>query len=75
MKGRKERKAYCKRLLSIKNKSSVAGGEVGEGWTKWVMAIKEDTCDEKWVLYISDESLNSTSETNIALYVNQLKFK
>ena len=27
------------------------------------------------MLYVSDESLNSTPETNIALYVNQMKFK
>ena len=26
--------------------------------------IKEGTCDEPWVLYVSDESLNSTPETN-----------
>ena len=25
--------------------------------------------------YVSDESLNSTSETNIILYVNELEFK
>ena len=25
---------------------------------------------EHWALYVSNESLNSTSETNIALYVN-----
>ena len=39
---------------------------------RWVggMAFKEGTCDEHWVLYISDESLNSTPETNITLYVN-----
>ena len=48
----------------------VAGGEVGGGWTRWVMGIKEDTCwDEPWVLYVSDESLNSTPES-ITLYVN-----
>ena len=34
------------------------------------MGIKEGTCDEHWVLYTSDESLNSTSEINITLYVN-----
>ena len=35
------------------------------------MGIKEGTCyDENWVLYISDESLNSTPKTNTALYVN-----
>ena len=39
------------------------------------MDIKEGTCDEHWVLHVSDESLGSISETNIALYVNLLKFK
>ena len=33
---------------------------------------QEGTCyEEHWVLYVSDESLNSIHETNIALYVNQ----
>ena len=41
------------------------------GWTKWVMSIKKGTCyDEHWVLYVHDESLNSTPETNITSYVN-----
>ena len=45
--------------------------EVGGWWARWVMGIKEGTCyDEHWVLYVSDESLSSTPETNIALYVN-----
>ena len=49
---------------------------MGRGWAKWVMDIKEDTCcDEHWVLYVNDESLNSTPETNITLYVSQLEFK
>ena len=39
------------------------------------MGIKEDTCDEHWVLHASDESLNSTPETSITLYVDQLEFK
>ena len=40
------------------------------------MDIKEDACyNEHWVLYVSNDSLNSTSETNISLYVNYLKFK
>ena len=39
------------------------------------MGIKESTCDERWVLDVSDESLNSTPETNFSLYVNYLKFK
>ena len=40
-------------------------------WARWVMGLKEGTCDEHWVLYVSDESRNSTStpETNMALYV------
>ena len=42
----------------------------------WVMGIKEGTCyDEYWVLYVSDESLNSAPETNIILYVNELECK
>ena len=40
------------------------------GWARGVMGIKEGTCDEHWVLYVSNESLNSTPEPNIALYVN-----
>ena len=39
------------------------------GWAKWVMGI-ESTCEEHWVLYVSDESINSVPETNITLYVN-----
>ena len=35
------------------------------------MGITEGTgCDKHWVLQESDESLNSTPETNITLYVN-----
>jgi len=40
------------------------------GWAKQVMGIKEDTYDEHRVSHASDEPLNSTLETNIALYVN-----
>ena len=36
-------------------------------------STKEGTCWD--VFYASDESLNSTPETNIALYVVYLKFK
>ena len=36
-----------------------------------VKGIKENICwDEHWVLYVNDESLNSTPETIITLYVN-----
>lgn len=45
---------------------------MGGGWRdgpKWVMRIKNCTCDKHWAFYISDESLNSTLETNTTLYV------
>ena len=41
---------------------------MGGEWARSVMDIKEGTCsDEHWVLYVSDESLNSIPETNIIL--------
>ena len=63
------------RLLTIENKLQVSGGQVGGIWAKWVMGIKEGTCDEHWVFNASDESLSSTLETSIAPYVNYLEFK
>ena len=46
----------------------VAGREVGGGWAKWVIDIKEGTCDEHWVPYVRDESLSSTPEARTTLY-------
>lgn len=47
---------------------------VDGAWAKWMIGMREGTCsDEHWVLYVSDESLNST-ETSIKLSVNQLGF-
>jgi len=64
-----------KRLQTLETKLRVAGWEVDGGWARWVMGIKKGTgYDEHWVLYVSDESLNST-KTNITLYVNELEFK
>ena len=40
---------------------------MGGGWAKWVMTIKEGSCDGHEVLYVRDESLNSTPEANIIL--------
>ena len=48
---------------------------MGRGWDRWAMGIKEGTCDEYWVLYVSEESMNSTPETNTGLHVKYLKFK
>ena len=64
------RETKHKRLLNIESKLRVAGGVVGGGWAKWVRGIKEGTCWEHWVLYIGDESLESTPEIIIALYAN-----
>ena len=36
------------------------------------MVTKEGTCDEHWVSYVTDESLNFTPETNIAPYVQNV---
>lgn len=45
--------------------------EVGRKWARWVMGIKEGSfCDAHWVLFLSEVSLNSTPQTNTALYVN-----
>lgn len=44
---------------------------MGGGQGNWVMGIKEGAgCIEHWVLYLSDKSLNSTSQTNTTLNIN-----
>ena len=41
----------------------MGGQGMGRGCARWVMSIKEGTgWDEHWVLYVSDESLNSVPE-------------
>jgi len=40
------------RLLTVENKLVVTRGEGVGGWVKWVMGIKESTCDEPWVLCV-----------------------
>ena len=63
-----EREANHKRLLTIGSKLKVAGGEGRGDGIYWVMGIKEGTwSDEHWVLYATDESLNSTHKTNNTL--------
>ena len=38
---------------------------------KWLMGIEEGTCwDEHWVLYVSDDSRESTPEAKTMLYVS-----
>lgn len=48
---------------------------MGGGRARWVMDIKEANCEEPWVLYVSEKSLNSVPESNISLYANKIKFK
>ena len=43
---------------------------MGGGWAKWVVSIKNGTCVKHWVLYVSDESVNSIPEANVTLFVN-----
>ena len=63
--GKKEGEAEHKRLLTIEKTLRVDLGEVVEGWAERVMG-----CVEYWMIYTGNESLNSTPETNIALYIN-----
>ena len=66
----KKREANHNKVSTIENKPRIDGGRWVRGCVKCVMGIKECTCcNEYWVLYVSDESLNSP-ETNITLYVN-----
>ena len=44
---------------------------MGGGRAKRVTGTEEGTCwDEHWVLYVSDESLGSTPEAMITLYIH-----
>ena len=65
--GKKERQTI-RQTLNYREQRFWRGG--GGGCVKWVTGIKEVTCDEHWVLYVSNESLNSTTKTNIMMYVN-----
>ena len=66
--GREEREINHKRLNDTEQIEGLQR-EVGGRWARQVMGIKEGTCDEHWMLYVSDELLNSP-ESNIALYIN-----
>ena len=48
----KKRDKPRRRLLTIKNKLMVTREEGVTGWVKWVMGIKECTCDKHWVVKI-----------------------
>ena len=67
---RREREGNNKSLLTTDKKHS-GWRDLGVRWTNWVMGIEEGTCsDEHQVSYVCDESLHSTPETIITLYIN-----
>ena len=67
-KKREKRDKSGNRLLTIENKLMVTRGEVGGGWVKLVMGMKECTCcDEHRVLSGSAESLYCTPEMYMTL--------
>ena len=55
-------------ILNYREQTESCWWQVGGEWARCLMCIEEGTCDERWVLHVSDESLNSP-ETNIVLYV------
>ena len=62
---------YMCLLMIEKKKSEGSWREMGQLGARWGTCIKKSTCcDEHWVLYVRDESLNSTHESENALYVN-----
>lgn len=70
---RREKRAREANHTGLNNREQIEDWwrEVNRGQAKWVMGIKAGTYyDERWVLYLGDESLNSIPETNITLYVN-----
>ena len=53
----------------LQETNRVSEGRGVEGWSSQVMGIEEGKCcDEHWVLYTTNESLNTTSKTNHVPY-------
>ena len=48
---KREEANHKNRLLTIDNKLRVPGGALGRGRVRWMMVIKEHTCDKHWVIY------------------------
>ena len=62
------KEASHKRPLNTENKLRADGRGAGERG-KWVMGIEEGTCwDEHWVLYVRNESRESTPKTKSTPY-------
>ena len=57
------------RVWTVGNKLRASEGRWVGDCDSPVMGIKEGTCcDEHWVLYVTNESLNFTSKTRNVLY-------
>ena len=73
-KGAGKEKSGNKLHVSLNDREKKSEGswrEMGQLGARWGTCIKKSTCcDEHWVLYVRDESLNSTHESENALYVN-----
>ena len=68
--GKKRKRGKPRNIHLIKeNKLMVTRGQWVDG-LKNMMRIKESTCDEHQVLYVSAESLDCVPEANIKPYVN-----
>ena len=62
--------------MTLEDIEQTEGCWMGGGWARWMMGIQEGSCcEERWMLYISDNSLNAIPETNITLHINRLEFK
>ena len=59
---KKDREENHKKLLNTENKLRIPGGVLGGGMGLMGDGHQEGNC---WVLYVSDESLNSIPETII----------
>ena len=65
-----ERETKHERLWALRNKLRVTEERGVGGGGNRVMGIKEGTCcDEHWVLYATNELLNTTSKANDVLYI------
>ena len=72
---KQNKEAKGKKRGKTRNRLLTTDCWLSDGWwvrgcVKWVIGIKECTCDEHWELYRSVESLYGAPETIITLYVN-----
>ena len=69
-KKKQERNINQKTDSQLENTLMVTRGEMGGGWRKEAMRMKEGTCHDEHQLMYGSKSLNCTPEMNITQYVN-----